>query len=138
MRHNARIAWALFLLFGCAAAFLRYGSQFWPGQYQQASEAAPWLFNGFQDLRALAPWIILICHVVIVLGALREAIFQGILCVLVPAYSFYFLFVIWDHFLLRAVVGALLVGLGQDAAVTYQGVITRIIDSVTRWIASGG
>lgn len=138
MHQNDKLGWALFLLLGCAMAYLRYGYLLWPTQPEMLNQNVPALVLGFQTLRQWGPWIVLGCHVLITLGAFREAVFQGILCVLIPFYSFYFLFVVWDHFVFRAIAGALLVAVGQDSAAFFQEHAVTIMDTVTKWIGSGG
>lgn len=104
--------------------FLRYGKVL-PGAY-------------LSMLKTYGPWVVLGVYVCLVLFAFKDTVYQGILCVLVPLYAFYYLFMLSDAFLVRALVAGLLVGVGQDSAIFYQDHLTQIVDAVRRWIASGG
>jgi hypothetical protein len=70
--------------------------------------------------------------------AFSDTVFQGILCLLVPFYSYYYLFFISDAFMVRAVAGGLLVGIAQDSMFVFQREAIRIITTVNDWIAAGG
>lgn len=121
---NANISWLVFLIFGGLMWGLRYGG----------------LIEG-HNLALLikyGPYAVLVLHVVLVLMAMQDAIFQGILCLLIPLYSFYWLFAVSDAFLLRAAVAGLFVGIGLDSAAFYQTVLTDVSNSVRAWIESGG
>ncbi len=128
-RHKPRnvaylLSWLFFVIVGGACGMLRYGEVLSGVQMEQ--------------MIAAAPFILLFFHVVLVLWAFKDSIFQGILCLMIPGYSFVYLFLISDQFFLRALVAGLLVGLGWDAALFYQQVLQNTISSVSRWIASGG
>ena len=62
----------------------------------------------------------------------------GILALLVPCYSFYWLFIVSDAFLIRAIVAGLFVGIGLDSLAFYQQFINEHAGQVRDWIASGG
>jgi len=118
------VSWAVFIVFGGMMGFLRYGRVL-PSAY-------------LSMFKTYGPWIVLGVYVCLILFAFKDTIYQGILCVLVPLYAFYYLFVLSDAFLVRALVGGLLVGVGQDSAIFFQNYLTEIVDNVRRWIASGG
>jgi hypothetical protein len=84
------------------------------------------------------PYAVLVLHVTLVLMAFQDAVFQGILCLLVPLYSFYWLFMVTDQFMMRAVVAGILVGVGQDSVAFYQVVMNDTYRVVSTWIKSGG
>lgn len=118
------VSWLVFVVFGGIMGFLRYGKVL-PGAY-------------LSMLKTYGPWVVLGVYVCLVLFAFKDTVYQGILCVLVPLYAFYYLFMLSDAFLVRALVAGLLVGVGQDSAIFYQDHLTQIVDAVRRWIASGG
>ena len=117
-------SWILFIVLGGLMYVLRYRDEVSSALIDQAFTFGPYL------LAAL--------HVVIVLRAFTDSVFQGILCLLVPLYSAYYLFMVSDDFYLRALVAGLLVGIGQDSMAFYQELITNVTNAVTAWIASGG
>jgi hypothetical protein len=79
-----------------------------------------------------------VLHIVIVLKAFQDSVFQGILCILLPPYAVYYLFSASDDFYLRAFIAGLLVGIGQDAGLIFHEWSVVGIDKVNDWIASGG
>ena len=117
-------SWVVFLVLGGLMGWLRYGHVLEP-QYMQ------WLKDA-------SPVVLLILHIVIILAAFKQSVFQGVLGVLIPPYPYYFLFAASDAFFLRAFVAGLLVGIGQDAF-SFVGYYTKFIyDLVTGYIAKGG
>jgi hypothetical protein len=123
MRHCIG-SWVLFIVLGTAMGFLRYGGILPPQHFQMLTE--------------YGPYVVLFVHAVVVLIAFKDGIFQGILCLLIPMYSFYYLFMVTDQFYFRAIVAGLLVGIGIDSAVFFQGKFLQLAEEVRRWIASGG
>ncbi|NQU40456.1 MAG: hypothetical protein HQ523_10925 [Lentisphaerae bacterium] len=113
-----------FMLLATAMAYARY--------FEGVSPST------LQTIRIYGPYVALAMHVVIMLAAFKDSVFQGILCLLVPGYSFFYLFLVSDNFWMRAVVGGLLVGIAQDSALFYRDVGLNIYEAVTRYIASGG
>jgi len=118
------IGWALFLVIGGIMWYLRYGP------------TAPPLFAVLSAQYGF--FFVIAVHVLIILKAFKDSIFSGILCLLIPFYSFYYLFVISDDFLLRSVVAGLLVGIGQDSLQSMQAELSSTVMTVTNWIRSGG
>ena len=118
------VAWLLFILIGCAAGFARYGN---------------YVDKDILGVVAqYAPLVVIAFHVLTVLKAFQDSVFQGILCLLVPFYSLFYLFVMSDDFYLRGVFAGLLVGIAQDSYFFFQAQASNIYNSVTAWIASGG
>jgi len=117
-------AWLTFLVLGGALGYARYGG----------------VLSGTQIgmIKQYGPLIILAFHLLILLKAFRDSMFSGMLCLLVPFYSLYYLFIISDDFILRGVVAGVLVGIGQDSADTFQREFLGVCDMVHRWIMSGG
>jgi uncharacterized MnhB-related membrane protein len=91
-----------------------------------------------QFLKEYGIFMLLAVHIFIVLKAFKDSIFSGVLSLLVPFYSFYYLFFISDDFILRAVVGALLLGVGQDSVTDFNHIALKVVKGVDGWIQSGG
>ena len=89
-------------------------------------------------LNRYGPYALLVLHVTLVLMAFQDAMFQGILCLLVPLYSFYWLFMVTDLFMMRAVTAGILVGVGMDSVAFYQDLLNDTYRVVSKWIRSGG
>lgn len=96
--------WLTFVLLGAVFAWLRYSPGVLPKHQLDL------LIQG-------GVWALVFLHLSIVAYAFSDEAFQGVLCLIIPGYSLYYLFVQSDQFMLRAVVAALLVGFGWDTAV---------------------
>jgi len=118
------LSWIVFVLIGGAMGYLRYGNYLPPDQLA--------LFAKY------GPWIVIAIHVIVTLMAFSDTVFQGILCLLIPFYSFYYLFFVSDAFMIRAVAAGLLVGIAQDSILVFQREANRIITAVNQWISAGG
>ena len=81
---------------------------------------------------------LLACHVRIIISAFSDDTFQGMLCLLIPGYSLYYLFFMSDEYLLRAITAALVVTFGLDAWQYLHVLSTDGFDGVTCWIQAGG
>jgi hypothetical protein len=121
---HALLAGLIFLVLGGALGYLRYGGVL-PEKYLTYSVEYAWIAA-------------LVIHFLIVIKAMTENMMQGILSLLIPGYSLYYLFGVSDSFYLRAVVGALLIGIGQDAAVMLREHAGHIAGIVNGFIAGGG
>jgi hypothetical protein len=119
-----RYAWALFVVLGGLLAYGRYGGGFGPSQMAMQHELS---------LIGLG-----VLHLLVILKAFEDSVFQGILCLLVPFYTLYYIFFVTDAVYLRALIGAMLICIGQDGAVQLQQGLMRFSDMVQSWIASGG
>lgn len=119
-------SWLLFAVLGGGLAWVRYGG----------GPAPQWLRDGLRP--PMGPLIIFGFHLLIILRAFKESFFSGILCLLIPFYSFYYLFLVTDAFYLRALCAAWLVGAGHDAAVFCQEWCLRGVRAAQDFIASGG
>ena len=123
VRHDM-IAWAIFVVVGGVMAWLRYGGALAPS------------LRGL--LTEYAPFAVLALHIAIILKAFKDSLFQGVLCLLVPFYSLYYLLMISEDFTLRAITFGLLVGLAQDSAIYYIKAGGSAFSHVNGWILSGG
>lgn len=122
--NHATIAGLLFLVLGGAMGYLRYGNIL-PDKYLDISVQYSWI-------------VLLVFHGAITLKALTDNMMQGILCLLVPGYSLFYLFAVSDNFYLRAIFAGLLIGIGLDAAAELKvraGALAKIAGD---FIASGG
>lgn len=113
------LAFVLFAILGGAMGALKYG--------------------GFVDypveLVLYGPWLVLAAHAVVVLLAFQEDVFSGVLCILVPGYSLYFLVFRTGRPFFVAVVLGLLVGLGEDAFYAFKSVSMNAYDNVNGLLA---
>ncbi len=122
--NHAVLAFILFLILGGAMGYLRYGHV---------------LPQNILDYSVQYSWIaVLVLHFIIVIKAMADSIMQGILCLLVPGYSLYYLFGVTDEFYLRAIVAGLLVGIGQDAALQLKEHAGWLASIANDFISSGG
>jgi len=121
---SALVSWLLFLLLGTGMWYLRYGN----------------VLSGhvLSLLKEYGPYSVIAIHAYIILLAMKDSLLQGTLCLFVPFYSLFYVFSVADNFYARAVIAAILVGVGLDSSVFYQEHLTRAITVVRLWIASGG
>lgn len=124
MLENVAVWWVVFVLLGAGMYVLRYMDVL----------STPHL----RTLIKVGPYILLVIHIGLVLMAMKDAIFQGILCLLIPGYSFYWLYLIFDNFMVRAIVAGLLVGIGLDSLEFYQVVFNKVYNQISDFIQSGG
>lgn len=108
--------WALFIILAVVLAYLRFFS------------GVP----GLSTERLALCGIIAISffYLVIIILALIDNMFDGLLALVVPLYPFYYLFAVSDAIFLRAVVAALLVGFGYDFGVLLQDIGVRVFNRV--------
>ncbi|MBA4389263.1 MAG: hypothetical protein C0404_14920 [Verrucomicrobia bacterium] len=118
------LGWILFVVLGIIMGVVRYGNVLQPKHME--------MFQSY------SPIIIVAFHVMIILKAFKHSVFHGVLCVLIPGYSLYYIFLASDDFIIRALVAGTLVGIGQDAWVFYSQQASEIYAYVTDWIRSGG
>lgn len=116
-------AWLLFLALGTAMFFLRY------------RDIVPDPIPAY--VKEYGPYLIGLLHITIIIYAFRDHVLQGILCMLVPFYTLYYLMVA-DMMFLRAVTLGLLVGLGQDTFELVSGYWMEFFRTVDAWIREGG
>jgi len=117
-------SWLLFLLLGGFMYYWRYQVGLSDSQIEQ--------------VRFFGPIIVLAFQVLISVRAFADSVFQGILCLIVPFYSLYYLLMVCDSYLLRAVVVAVLIGIGQDSAQVIGEQSKKTYAAVMGWIRSGG
>jgi hypothetical protein len=118
------LSWLCFMLLAAGMAYARYFGAVTPGLVDA--------------IKTYGPYVTLAIHAIIMLTAFKDSVFQGILCLLIPGYSFIYLFTVSDNFWMRAICGGLLVGVAYDSALYYRDVAATVYNAVTRYIASGG
>jgi len=116
--------WIVFLLFAPAMGFARYGGVV-PDHYIQYSRDYAWM-------------VLLVFHFIVTIRAFTDSVFSGILSLLVPGYSLYYLMVVSDEFILRGIVAGSLLGIGQDGAIALQEKMLQICAFANHWILTQG
>jgi hypothetical protein len=92
--------WLVFAAIGALAALLRYGAV---------------LGTDTAEFIARYGWLaVLALHLHITFTAFRDSILSGLLCMLVPFYSLYYVFWSFEDYMFRAVFAGILVGTGAD------------------------
>jgi len=126
--HSSHLMWSslIFFILGGVMLYLRYC-----GGYLSTK-------SSIDMIRVYGPIAFIIIHIIIIIKAFKDTVFQGVLCMIIPFYSIYYLFAVSDDFYMRAIVGGLMVGIGQDTAMVFNEEIQRTIKSISDWIASGG
>lgn len=81
-------------------------------------------------------WALLLLHVSVICLAFGDDAFAGILCIVIPGYSIYYLFTQADQMLLRALVAALMIVFGWDFANWAGEVWTDFYNAASTWIAT--
>lgn len=121
----------VFVLIGGITGYLRYGKQLdWPG-----SDKIPLFVMQYMKYAWIA---ILTLNLVVVLKAMSDNMFQGILCLLIPGWSIVYLLFISDNFYLRAIFFGCMVGLAQDGSAQLYDIAASGMDAVSNFINSGG
>ncbi len=113
----------LFLVLGGIAYALRYHELF--------SNVVPYI-------SAYGPYTLILFWIVSMHMAFKEEVFLGILCLLVPFYWIYYLFLVADKFYLRAIVAAFLVAVAVDSYHFYSKQCTATYERINTWILQGG
>lgn len=124
-------SWILFLVIGLATGVMRYGHMLSPEHLSATQKTS-------EIIQIYGPYLILAFHIIILLKAFKDSVFQGILCLLVPFYSIYYIFMVSDDFYMRAVLGGLLIGLGQDTGIHINQIAQSTINTVNSFIQTGG
>ncbi len=73
-------------------------------------------------------------YLLVIILALRDNMFAGLLAIVVPLYPFYYLFFTSSALFVRALVGALLVAFGYDALLFVQVWAEGVVAAVNHWI----
>jgi hypothetical protein len=116
-------SWSIFLVLGGLMGGLKYGN------IVETDLSTFWKFS---------PYIVIAFNVLVVIKALKDDIFQGLLCLLVPFYWIYYLFSVSDDFYMRSVCAGLLVGVAEDSFYFFNDLWMHVYTQVTEWILAGG
>ncbi len=118
MTYTKPLAFLLFLIVGGLMWAIRYEG-LWHIRY---------------ELALYGPYIILVFHLIVVIFAFKEELFAGLLCLMVPGYSLYYMIARGGHAFFTALVCGLLVGLGEDSFEFFKTNWTRYYDQITHLI----
>jgi hypothetical protein len=114
----------LFIVLAAAVAYFRF--LYAPGLPE----------HEFARIREYGVWILGGAYLAIVIAAVQDNMFDALLCLVVPLYVFYYLFMVSSAVYLRAIVAALLIGFGYDFAVFAQVQSERAYEAVNHWIVT--
>jgi len=117
-------SWAIFVVLAGIMGFMRYGGGI--------------SADHIELIKQFGPVVVIAIHILIILKAFKDSVFQGILCLLIPLYSLYYLFLVSDDFYLRAIIGGVLIGIGQDSFGVLNDNIIAGFRAMDAWIQSGG
>ena len=115
-----------FLLFVVLTAILSW-LRFWPGA-MGASDLA--------SLTRVGVWAVLLMHLSVTCLAFGDEAFYGILCLIIPGYSLYYLFIQAEQLILRAVMASLMITFGWDTLIALQEVWHEVYVTISIWIAT--
>lgn len=107
----------VFIVLGAALLFMRF-------------------FHSPALLKEYGVWVVAFAYLAIIIASIKDNMFDALLCLVVPLYAFYYLFMVSSAVYLRAVVGAILIAFGYDFAVFIQIKSGVAINSVNTWIRS--
>ncbi|MFC1461463.1 hypothetical protein ACFLQR_02960 [Verrucomicrobiota bacterium] len=114
------MSWAAFVLLGAGLFYVRFFSG----------------IPGIEPEKLIQYGLIAVgvCYVLIILLALNDNMFDALLCIIVPMYPFYYIFMVSSLVYVRAIVGAILVTFGYDLALFLQATWEHVFKSVNYWI----
>ncbi len=118
------LSWVIFVILAGILGYFRF--------YREVPGLEKGLFIEY-GLIAIA-----VCYLLIVILALKDNMFDGLLCIVVPMYPFYYILSVSNLVIVRAIVAAILVGFGYDMALFLQDVWDRVFRSVTGMIRNAG
>ena len=116
--------WVIFIILAGAGIYFRFLTDL-PAEVQTG-------------MRFWGSAALLACHVMIMISAYSDDMFQGMLCLLIPGYSLYYLFSISEEYFLRAITAALAIAFGLDAWQYLSVFGTDVFAGINRWIQSDG
>ncbi|MBN1671341.1 MAG: hypothetical protein JXR37_09925 [Kiritimatiellae bacterium] len=132
---SALPAWGLFVLLTFIVCYVRYLPQLSPATLGSfADYVIPIPEHVMYRIRQAGLIFIAIIYVSGILLAWKDEMFQGILCTVVPFYPLYYILFVADIFILRAILGALLLGFAQDLAFFLGSMWSNICAQVDAWI----
>lgn len=116
----------LFLVLAAGTGYLRYGIE------MQLPGSAALNADLIKEALKFAGWGIVLLNLVVVIRAMSDNMFQGLLCLLIPGYSVYYLLLVSDNFYLRAAIFGCLIGIAQDGGMQIHGVAVRWMNEIGR------
>lgn len=119
--HPAMWGYVTFILLAAALVYLRFYPDSMPEARREMLITAAIAALGF-------------LHVSVIAYAFADDAFHGVLCAIIPGYSIYYLYTQADQFLLRAVVGALLLAFGLDTVEFVRRFSYNVYVDVSSWI----
>lgn len=114
------VSWVVFVLLAAVLGYIRFFSGI-PG-------IAP------EDLEKYGLIAVGVCYVLIIVLAVKDNMFDGLLCIVVPMYPFYYLFMVSNLVYVRAIVAAILVAFGYDFMLFLQASWEKIFQGINYWI----
>lgn len=120
-----KLSIALFVLLGAAAGYFRY--KYGPVHMPRGE---------FEKILSYGLWALGAAYLLGIIIALKDNMFDGLLAIVVPFYSFYYLFAVSTAIFVKAIVGALLIGFGYDGALFLQKYSQIVFNYVNSWIRS--
>lgn len=117
------LPWLLFIVLALILSWLRY----WPGALQGDILSA--LITG-------GIGVLLFIHITVICYAFGDDSFYGMLCLIIPGYSLYYLFIQADQMILRSTMAALMIAFGWDAVLAAQQLWAEVYATVSLWIAT--
>ncbi len=116
-----RSSWLVFLALTAVLFYLRF-----QGGYAQWTTLEELKFYGMTAIGAM--------YLIIIICALKDNMFDGLLALVVPLYPFYYIFTVSSAVFLRALTAALLVVFGRDLAELLQTWLTMLFNVINYWI----
>ena len=117
------LPWLVFIVLAAVLAWVRY----WPAAL--SPETLSLAIRG-------GVWALLLLHFSVVCYAFTDDAFYGILSLIIPGYSLYYLFIHSDNMILRALVASLLIAFGWDALLAANQRSSELYTTISRWIAT--
>ncbi len=114
------LSWAIFIILSAVLGYFRF--------YGEVPGLAKDVFIQY-GLIAIG-----VCYVLIILLALKDNMFDALLCIVVPMYPFYYILGVSNQVIVRAIVAAILVGFGYDMGLLLQDVWDRVFSGVNNAI----
>ncbi len=116
-----RSSWLAFLVLTAVLFHLRFREG-----YAQWATLEELIFYGITAIGAM--------YLIIIICALKDNMFDGLLALVVPLYPFYYIFTVSSAVFLRAVTAALLLVFGKDLAEWLQTWMTMLFNIINHWI----
>lgn len=126
----------LFVILTLLMGYIRYSSLLAPYVNEKLLLFLP--DDTMETVRFTGFLAVLFFHLVIVIEAMTDQFLNGLLCLLVPGYSLYYLFTSSDSFLLRAIMLSLVIVFGYDFALYVHGYAMDFYTFVKAWLDAGG